>query len=678
MKQIRNGVLGVLVLAIIGLASCKAEVQNLSIQGTVFVDGKTSEDLFAADQHVITEATVTIRLMDNGQLCTSGTTDESGTFNLTLSESCIQAVKKERVLLLEATKTFKSVKGIQEIYLSQILHKDMDQTAIELSPNGSQNSQIIQKWLYQYTLIPSNLEKVPIDPENLNELNEWIINSYSLLESTELPNWVECLQYTTDIDTQYLIQTHASIYLNCAQKTELNNWHVLSPLARQQKRQLSRIQKSIFGNIEIENIKEGYLAHYPKGYQIKDHLSIVEPPYLRLLNNRLDCNNIVGGTRSKGTFYYDMDGDTLGERQFVTSCQKPKHYVSNSKDQFIQHRVKHSNKGLNDATVADMDGDGDMDIILASTKDQKVSIYYQQNYETVSTQQVGGKIVSPRGLAAGDIDGDGDIDLCIGSETEDGPLAWYENVQNGRTRSFVPHVLSSKLDSVVDCQIVDVDKDKRADIVVAAWESASVLVYFQDRPKQFREVFLHERTYKASVVKVADINNDRKLEVLSASYAKGDIEWYDPITTTRNIANTTTERAMGLSDLEVADINGDDWMDIIVASYFDDKISIYYQEMGQFTRHDIESNADGAKGVAVADYDQNGMLDIASIALDGKVRIYFQENQSKKEFTRQIPVSGLKVPVLIQNVDINNDKKMDFLTISKMDNIVIWHQNIIK
>ena len=207
---------------------------------------------------------------------------------------------------------------------------------------------------------------------------------------------------------------------------------------------------------------------------------------------------------------------------------------------------------------------------------------------------------------------------------------------------------------------------------------ASIVVYFQEPLKKFREVYLHERTYKASVIKVADINNDRQDDVITASYAKGDIEWYDPITASRNIANMSTERAVGLSDLDVSDMNDDGWMDIVVASYFDDTVAIYYQEMGQFSRHILDTKVDGSKGVAIADYDNNGLKDVASIAIDGKVRIYYQKNTTKKEFQKQTPLSGLKVPVVITNADINQDEKMDFITVSKMDNLLLWHENIIQ
>ena len=78
----------------------------------------------------------------------------------------------------------------------------------------------------------------------------------------------------------------------------------------------------------------------------------------------------------------------------------------------------------------DIDRDGDLDIISASHGDNKIRvnvndgnadpIFYNTVYDVVSG-------VDARGLDLGDIDGDGDIDV-VGALGGDNAIRWYENL----------------------------------------------------------------------------------------------------------------------------------------------------------------------------------------------------------------------------------------------------------
>ena len=81
-----------------------------------------------------------------------------------------------------------------------------------------------------------------------------------------------------------------------------------------------------------------------------------------------------------------------------------------------------------DVTFADIDNDGDLDIISASYEDDKIA-WYENNgaadpsfsATTISTSADGATSVF-----VADIDNDGDMDIVSASEVDD-KIAWYEN-----------------------------------------------------------------------------------------------------------------------------------------------------------------------------------------------------------------------------------------------------------
>jgi hypothetical protein len=85
--------------------------------------------------------------------------------------------------------------------------------------------------------------------------------------------------------------------------------------------------------------------------------------------------------------------------------------------------------------AADLDGDGDMDVLSASQNDDKIAWYENLGNKNFSKQHViADTLKSPSSIATVDTDGDEDLDLIV-SYSISGRIGKYENLRN-RLYSF--------------------------------------------------------------------------------------------------------------------------------------------------------------------------------------------------------------------------------------------------
>jgi len=93
--------------------------------------------------------------------------------------------------------------------------------------------------------------------------------------------------------------------------------------------------------------------------------------------------------------------------------------------------------------ATDLDGDGDNDVLSASTEDDKIA-WYENNGEGIFAEQ---QIITTNAdgaitVYATDLDGDGDNDV-LSASVLDGKIAWYENLSPvGINESPLPHTTS--------------------------------------------------------------------------------------------------------------------------------------------------------------------------------------------------------------------------------------------
>ncbi len=276
--------------------------------------------------------------------------------------------------------------------------------------------------------------------------------------------------------------------------------------------------------------------------------------------------------------------------------------------------------------AADLDGDGAPDALSASLNDNKIAWY--QNLDGAgdfSAQTViSDESLEAVSVATADLDGDGDEDV-LSASFGDNTIAWYENL--GRAEFSEARIITTAAAGAFDVFPADLDSDGDVDVLTAALLGNSIAWHENLGDGTFSgRRLISTATIGAFSVFAADIDGDNDLDALSASSEDDKIAWYENEGagefSAQRIISADADFATGVS---AADLDGDGDTDILSASLDDDKIA-WHENLGNGTFADpklINSGADGAFAVLAVDLDGDGDLDLLSSSfLDGKILWY--------------------------------------------------------
>ncbi|MDE0920398.1 MAG: FG-GAP-like repeat-containing protein [Arenicellales bacterium] len=348
-------------------------------------------------------------------------------------------------------------------------------------------------------------------------------------------------------------------------------------------------------------------------------LTITDDDSISFTAANIDTSSANG---AKGVYLADMDSDGDLDIVAASSVDDTISWFENdgaSNPNFTAANIATTANGAADVVVRDMDGDGDLDIVSASSADNTIAWY--ENDGAANPSWSAANIATSAGGAysvdVADMDGDGDLDIVSASDT-DNTIAWYEN-DGAADPSWSATDIATSAEGARGVSVADMDGDGDIDIVSASRDDDTIAWYENDGAANpsWTAADIATSADGALSAKVADMDGDGDMDIISASYLDDTIAWYendgeaDPTWTAANIATS----ADGASDLEAMDMDGDGDMDIVSASRTDDTIAWYENDGAanpSWTAVDIDTNANWARDVQIGDLDGDGDLDIVS------------------------------------------------------------------
>jgi hypothetical protein len=149
--------------------------------------------------------------------------------------------------------------------------------------------------------------------------------------------------------------------------------------------------------------------------------------------------------------------------------------------------------GARDATLADVDRDGKLDVVAGSTE-AGIQLFRNLGGAVFATPVVAADIVGPNRVEAADLDHDGDIDLVVpsASETGRGPFAAQCGLSvllaDGDGGFAAPICVSDPVVGSIPwtrAAVDDIDGNGMPDIVATAFSDGIVMLYSPNAPEHF-------------------------------------------------------------------------------------------------------------------------------------------------------------------------------------------------
>ncbi len=196
---------------------------------------------------------------------------------------------------------------------------------------------------------------------------------------------------------------------------------------------------------------------------------------------------------------------------------------------FGSQKIITTNMDASKIFAADIDGDGDIDVLFASYWDDQIGWYENTdglgNFNT-QKQIITSNAEKAQTVYATDIDGDGDMDV-LSASSGDNKVAWYKNI-DGLGNFGEQQIITTDAKNAISVHSADMDGDGDMDVLSASSDDNKIAWYENiDGQGTFGEQqIITINAERAVSVYAADINGDGNMDVLSASANDDKIAWY--------------------------------------------------------------------------------------------------------------------------------------------------------
>lgn len=341
-------------------------------------------------------------------------------------------------------------------------------------------------------------------------------------------------------------------------------------------------------------------------YSSEDSHYLFQNEFGRYDNTISTANIEIDGNVLNSTFAdYDNDGhlDLLILKE--NSIQLFKN-VSEGKFEDVTSTAFTLQKGVIHSTslYIDADHDGDLDLFIGGKSD----IMYRNNgdgtFEDATTKMGFRQNISPsKDIDLGDFDNDGDIDLFV--TRENGNNILYSNLRQGRFSDVTTKAGIISMSNSGSSAIGDYNNDGYLDLFITSFEGPAFKLFKNKKDGSFEEdksssrVFGAMKSTKVHDVTFLDFNNDGYLDILVVG----------------------EELEIGKRSIFLFHNDG--------RGYFTDMSKLLSKEIL------------GGKEVSLADYNNDGDLDIYIVDLDGKLRLLRNDGGNGNHYLK-MKLVGLK------------------------------------
>ena len=341
---------------------------------------------------------------------------------------------------------------------------------------------------------------------------------------------------------------------------------------------------------------------------------------------------------------------------------------------FLDHTVSSSFIGGREVFVCDVNRDGFQDIIAAG--DAAVSWWENDGSLHFTEHVLTTNVNIARSVRADDIDGDDDVDIVVAITVMD-EIRWY---RNDGEENFEELILDTTMIGPHTVDIKDVNNDGNMDILCSGFDMSDafseIAWYEHNGQSGFDKHVISERFQQSPFIYGAYINDDSEMDILACGEVNGEVVWWEndgseQFADHEHMIDSNYPMAHTVLAKDV-DLDGD--TDILGAACMS-SLFTWWENNGneQFDKHPIENLA-GALWNDAVDLDRDGDNDLIGAGM-GTDNIAWWENDGYQNFSHRTIPGSLAQAYCVVYADMDNDGDDDLVAIGNSSNRINWYEN---
>lgn len=318
-----------------------------------------------------------------------------------------------------------------------------------------------------------------------------------------------------------------------------------------------------------------------------------------------DSGQTLGSANSRAACLADVDGD--GDLDAVIANQSNESntlWINDGTGTFALNQTFGDANSTMMIALGDLDGDGDLDGFMANDgQPNEVWFYDDVLGEFVDSGQAYGSTTQTQNATLADMDGDGDLDLITANQSG----ANSRLALNDGTGSFTN---SGQIVGTGDCRkggIGDLDSDGDMDVFMIR-HGDSNLVYLNDGSGVFTDSGQNLGSYNTSTLSLGDIDNDGDIDAVTGGGTGPVRFWINDGSATFTEDSQTL--GTGWQNVKLGDLDGDADLDIAVGRDGDANHVYLNDGAGTFTDSLQTLGTANTRRIALGDLDNDGDIDI--------------------------------------------------------------------